>query len=111
MPKRKLAVEVVNPKAPIKPVRVRLTRDCVVWTGLLGKADDVYEFDVATPEGFEAVAMLTGHSSAGVKVPISTPLLTQPATPPPMPAKPEPPAPTLKELIHALTTALKSSKA
>jgi len=84
VPKRAKADTVVNPTSPVKPVRVRLTRDCVVWTGCLGKADDVYEFDASTPEGFEAVAMLTGHSSAGVKVPLSTKLLTQPATPPPL---------------------------
>jgi hypothetical protein len=76
VPKRKSSAEVVNPQSPSKPVRVRLTRDCVVWTGFLGKADDVYEFDASTPEGFEAVAMLTGHSTSGQKVPPSTPLRT-----------------------------------
>jgi len=76
VPKRAKASDVVNPPSPAKPVRVRLLRDCVVWTGLLGKTDDVYEFDMSTPEGFEAVAMLTGHSTSGAKVPISTPLHT-----------------------------------
>ena len=76
VPKRAKFDTVVNPPSAAKPVRVKLTRDCVVWTGLLGKTDDVFEFDRSTPEGFEAVAMLTGHSTSGVKVPLSTPLHT-----------------------------------
>ena len=104
VPKRKTSVEVVNPPSAAKPVRVRLARDCVLWTNRIGKADDVYEFDVATPEGFEAVAMLTGHSSAGVKVPLSTPLVSQPPTPPPLatPA-PEKTAPfNVEQFAHAM---------
>ena len=113
VPARKKASEVVNPPSPKIPCRVRLTRNCVVWSGpVLGQKDDVLEFDLATPEGHEAVACLCSHSTSGVKVAPSTPLHTAPA-PAPLPVvapvAERKDSPGVMEMARALVTALREA--
>lgn len=76
VPTRKKAADVINPPNPIKPQRLRVLKPCVLWTGAYGQPGDVIEVDRASAEGFELMALLTGHSDAGQKVPITTPLST-----------------------------------
>jgi hypothetical protein len=107
VPKRATASQVINPSNPTKPVRVRLTRDCVLWMGMLGREGDVVEVDAATMEGHEFLALMTGNSTSGQRVTISTPLRSAPAAPPPL-AQPAPEKiSAIAELARAIVQAVK----
>jgi hypothetical protein len=96
---RKKAFEVINPKAPARPVRVELQRDCVIWSGALGKKGDVLEFDQNDPAGHEAYSLLL-QSTSGRRVPLDTPLHD---SPPPIPPKP-----MLERFIELVSVGLNS---
>ena len=94
---------------PIKERRLRIVASC----GLRGQPvypGSVFAFDTALADYLEDFSCLVSAAKAE-RVPLDTPLVTVAAPPPPMPAKPEPPAPTIQELVRALTSALKASKA
>jgi hypothetical protein len=108
IPPRLRCDQIINPPKPLQPKRLKIIRNTAI-RGVLFWPGSVVEFDTAS-EAREDFSLLLGSLKAE-RVPLSTPLFTapEPALPPPLPAKQE--TPSMKDLIGALTTALKSSKA
>jgi hypothetical protein len=91
---------------PLRPRRLKIVCDSAIRGTLIFKSS-IFEFDTSG-EGREDYSLLISCLK-GVPVPLDTPLVTMAAQtpPPPMPAPEK--APTLRELVIALTASLKTS--
>jgi hypothetical protein len=111
VPTRKTFAELYSspPQNMVKARKLRIIAPCGM-RGVPVYPGSVFAFDLGHADYYEDFACLTGSLKAE-RVSIDTPLVIAPAPvePPPLPAVEK--APSMKELIHALTTALKVSKA
>jgi hypothetical protein len=97
------------PSKPLQLRKLRIIEPCGV-RGHFCYPGTVLAFDIALPDYREDHSLLRSCLKAET-VDVSTPLHVAPAAPPPQPAPAKQETPTMAELIRALTSALKASKA